>query len=61
MKTPVRLIGIGVTQLQREKYVQTSLFSEEDEIDSVTRAVDNLKKKYGEKIIKKGVNLKRGA
>ena len=53
----VRLIGVGVTNLEREG--QLDLFSEEEEADSETeRVFDMMKGLYGEKITR-GAFLKR--
>jgi nucleotidyltransferase/DNA polymerase involved in DNA repair len=54
-KQPVRLVGVGVTKLFNMKSVQTDLFkSEKLKRERVTRAMDRLRGKYGEKIIGRG-------
>jgi len=51
----IRLIGVGVGQLQSENETQVSLFDEEDMLVSkVSQTVDQIKKKFGESIIAKG-------
>ena len=52
---PIRLLGVGVTQLSSAGEQQMALFDEEDEKrKKVTQAVDVLKKKYGMDIIGRG-------
>ena len=60
-KQPVRLIGLGVTQLINMNSIQTDLFkSGQIKREQVTRAMDRLRSKYGEKIIGRGgVSLNR--
>ena len=49
---PIRLLGVGVTQLSSAGEQQMALFDEEDEKrKKVTQAVDALKKKFGTDII----------
>lgn len=52
---PIRLLGVGVTQLSSAGEQQMALFGEEDEKrKKVTQAVDVLKKKFGTDIIGRG-------
>ena len=54
---PVRLLGVGMTQLASASELQMNLFADEDEKrKKVTEAVDALKDKYGQKVIGRGVN-----
>lgn len=53
LNRPVRLLGIGMTHLSGGDEVQTNLFQDGRQ-DNVTRAVDRLRHKYGEEIIRKG-------
>ena len=58
---PVRLLGVGITQLSSANEYQLSLFDEKDEKRKrVTEAVDLLKNKFGEKVIGRGMFLKGG-
>ena len=51
----VRLLGVGVTQLNMDSERQTDLFETDHEKQGrATAAIDKLKQKYGEKIIKRG-------
>jgi len=51
----VRLLGVGVTQLSTAQGEQIGLFEEENERRKrVSRAVDRLREKFGEKIIGRG-------
>ncbi len=52
---PVRLLGVGITQLCSQSEHQEELFSESNnKRKHASQAVDQLKKKYGEKIIGRG-------
>ncbi len=52
---PIRLLGVGMTQLSNAAEQQIDLFEDRDEKrKQVTKAVDHLKKKYGERIIHRG-------
>lgn len=53
MDRPIRLLGVGMTQLLFADGGQTDLFQDEKK-DQITRAVDTLKNRYGETIILKG-------
>jgi len=58
---PVRLLGITAQDLveKGEAYKQLDLFSYEQEAkkEPLYKAIDNLSKKYGEGILKKGISL----
>lgn len=47
-KRPVRLLGVGVSNLIPADQEQLSLFAGEDEDDSMVEAIDRLKDKFGE-------------
>ncbi len=53
---PVRLLGVGITQLSSANEHQMSLFEDNDgKRKRVTEAVDQLKSKFGEKVIGRGL------
>ena len=54
--TNLRLIGLAMTQLDREGQQQMSLFSDGDDEreQSADKAVDALREKFGKDIIKRG-------
>ncbi len=60
-KTPLRLLGIALTDLTKEDYVQTSLFDTADERKTkskkLDKAVDALRSKYGRSTIQRGTLL----
>ena len=60
-KTPLRLLGIALTDLTKEDYVQTSLFDTADERKTkskkLDKAVDALRSKYGRGTIQRGALL----
>ena len=60
-KTPLRLLGIALTDLTKEDYVQTSLFDTADERKAkskkLDKAVDALRSKYGRSTIQRGALL----
>ncbi len=47
-RRPIRLIGIGVSNLIPADKEQLSLFAEKEESDNVVEAIDRLKDKFGE-------------
>jgi len=52
---PIRLLGVGMTQLSPAREQQIDLFEEADEKrKKVTQAVDELKDRFGERVIGKG-------
>ncbi len=54
---PIRLIGVGVSGLSPEP-VQLSLFQQpSDKIDRLLQAVDEIRIRYGEKGLKRGIEL----
>jgi len=61
-RQPVRLLGIGVTQLSSAEFQQMGFFDEENKNrKQVSQVVDQLKQKFGEKIIGKGrIGLSEG-
>jgi DNA polymerase-4 len=58
-RTPIRLIGVGVSQfLEGER--QLSLWgTNEDKESKLLKVVDSLKDKYGMDVIKKGSSLSK--
>ena len=60
-KTPLRLLGIALTDLTKEDFVQTSLFDTADERKTkskkLDKAVDALRSKYGRSTIQRGALL----
>lgn len=60
-KTPLRLLGIALTDLTKEDFVQTSLFDTADERKTkskkLDKAVDALRSKYGRSTIQRGTLL----
>lgn len=60
-KTPLRLLGIALTDLTKEDYVQTSLFDTADErkikSKKLDKTVDALRSKYGRNTIQRGALL----
>jgi DNA polymerase-4 len=56
---PVRLLGVGVTKLEKP-HQQLSLWDENsDKKHDLTKAVDKLREKYGKDIIKRADSLKK--
>ena len=45
---PVRLLGVGVSNLTAADKQQLSLFADEEQADSVVKTIDHLKDKFGE-------------
>jgi DNA polymerase-4 len=60
-KTPLRLLGIALTDLTKEDFVQTSLFDTADERKTkskkLDKAVDALRSKFGRSTIQRGALL----
>lgn len=60
-KTPLRLLGIALTDLAKEDYAQTSLFAEADQkkerSKKLDQTVDALRSKYGRATIQRGALL----
>ena len=60
-KTPLRLLGISLTDLTKEDFAQTSLFAEADEkktkSEKLDKTVDALRSKYGRTTIQRGALL----
>ena len=61
-KTPLRLLGIALTDLTREDFVQTSLFADADERKTkskqLDKTVDALRSKYGRSAVQRGALLR---
>ena len=61
-RTPLRLLGISLTDLTKEEFTQTSLFAEADEKKTkpkkLDQTVDALRSKYGRATIQRGTLLK---
>ena len=62
-RTPLRLLGVSLTDLLREDYVQQSLFPDErrEKEKKLDRAVDSIRGKYGSGTIVRGAVLESGA
>ena len=60
-KTPLRLLGIALTDLTKEDFVQTSMFDTADERKTkskkLDKTVDALRSKYGRSTIQRGALL----
>lgn len=58
---PVRLLGVGVSQLQSQ-VVQLNLWETETEKERrLLQAVDSLRDRYGSEVLKRGTRLKRAS
>jgi len=56
---PIRLLGVGVYNLVEGGPEQPMLFGDEDALwDDVSKVADNLRRKYGRKMIEMGASLK---
>lgn len=55
-KTPLRLLGVAVTDITREEYVQQSLFFDEkkDKARKIDKAIDSIRGRFGTDIIGHG-------
>ncbi|MFW5995692.1 MAG: DNA polymerase IV [Halanaerobiaceae bacterium] len=51
LKRPVRLLGIGLSNLSGDKNVQLSLFEDKEKDERLTGAIDVIKDKFGENSI----------
>lgn len=60
--TPLRLLGISMTNITREDVAQFSLFQDEsrERAKKLDKATDALKKKFGSATIQRGSNLQSG-
>ena len=60
--TPLRLLGISMTNITREDVAQFSLFPDEsrERAKKLDKATDALKKKFGSATIQRGSNLQSG-
>ena len=54
--TPLRLLGVAVSDITKEDYVQQSLFFDEkkDKARKIDKAVDNIRGRYGTDVISRG-------
>ena len=54
--TPLRLLGVAVSDISREDFVQQSLFFDEkkDKARRIDKAVDNIRGRYGTDVISRG-------
>ncbi|MGI5978764.1 MAG: DNA polymerase Y family protein [Oscillospiraceae bacterium] len=61
-RTPLRLLGVSLTDLQREEFAQQSLFPDEkrEREKRLDRAVDGIRSKYGPGVIVRGAVLESG-
>jgi DNA polymerase-4 len=57
--TPLRLLGISLTNLTKDEYAQTSLFPDEKKERSrkLDKAMDSIRSKYGSDSLTRGANL----
>lgn len=57
-KTPLRLLGVALTQITFDDYVQTSLFDSENNEKSrkIDKAVDSIRNRFGMDTIVRGAN-----
>ena len=55
-KTPLRLLGVAVTDITREEYVQQSLFFDEkkDKARKIDKAIDSIRGRFGTDVIGHG-------
>ena len=56
-KKPVRLLGIGISNLTDEKSKQLSLFADDSNKNKLTNTIDKIRDKYGEGSVKRGIEL----
>jgi DNA polymerase-4 len=56
---PVRLIGVGTTQLSNEPVQLNLLDSTQDKEGRLLRSVDELRERFGEKIVIRGFDIKK--
>ena len=54
---PVRLVGLTLARLIKKKDVQLDLFGEVEKKLAITKALDTIKDRHGEKAIFKGISL----
>lgn len=52
----IRLLGVGVSNLISAQTLQGDLFDDHDKADRITNAVDQLKTRYGQRAIQRGVS-----
>ncbi|MFW5979813.1 MAG: DNA polymerase IV [Bacillota bacterium] len=57
LKKPLRLLGIGISNLTSNPYEQLSLFDKNTSNYKLTKTIDELKQKFGEESIKHGIEL----
>lgn len=51
----IRLLGVGVSQLISAQKLQGDLFINHDKAERITKAVDQIKTRYGHKVIQRGL------
>lgn len=61
-QTPLRLLGISLTELSKGEYVQQSLFQDanREKARQLDRAVDSLRGRFGTDIISRGTTVQSG-
>src|SRR5690554_4031750 len=57
LRKPVRLLGIGVSSLKENQGTQLSLFSDNIGRDKLTRTIDHIKDRFGDRSITRAANL----
>lgn len=62
-RTPLRLLGISLTQVAREAYAQQSMFPQEDKerARKLDQAIDEIRKRFGPDTIQRGGILGTGS
>jgi hypothetical protein len=53
-KLPVRLIGVRLSNFDEEEQLKLSLFPSDQKRQNILRAVDTLRKKFGDNVIHVG-------
>jgi nucleotidyltransferase/DNA polymerase involved in DNA repair len=56
---PLRLLGVGMSQLVEKSGIQTDLFIQNEKLDRLNTAMDRVRKKFGEKSIHRGISSTR--
>ncbi len=57
LRKPIRLLGIGVSNISKESPKQLSLFNDKIKEDKLSKTIDGLKDKFGNDIVKRARNL----
>lgn len=54
---PLRLLGIGVSNLRSEEQTQLSLFGRDLQDEQLDKTINAIKNKYGDKSVRRGIDL----